>query len=124
MELTPLRNQYKEPKRTNIDRRKHSLNRPQDWQPNDGHAEQAAILNLNLQAERSAFCDFHDARGSTFANWDAAFRTWLRKSSEFRGATKPTAKPSTARQEWLNGLYGRTDDSEVIEAEAFARSVD
>lgn len=36
-----------------------------------------------LDAELEAFRDFHVSRGSTFKDWEAAFRTWLRNSRRF-----------------------------------------
>jgi hypothetical protein len=63
--------------------RKRATRRPSDWQPNDTHKRIAADLDLDIAAEVEQFHDFHDSKGSSFIDWDAAFRTWLRKSRDF-----------------------------------------
>ena len=35
--------------------------------------------------ELQAFKDYHQAKGSTFKNWDAALRTWVRNAQRFAG---------------------------------------
>ncbi len=35
--------------------------------------------------EAARFADHHDAKGNAFADWDAAFRTWMRNAVKFRG---------------------------------------
>lgn len=41
-----------------------------------------------------AFKDYHKARGTLMADWEAAFRTWLRNAKEW-GKTKPQVKEAT-----------------------------
>lgn len=43
----------------------------------------AAKLGLNLADEQAAFEDHHAANGSTFKDWQAALRTWLRNAARF-----------------------------------------
>jgi len=45
--------------------------------------------------EIEAFRDYHLARGTTMADWEAAFRTWLRNATQWR---KPPDSPPTPRQ--------------------------
>ena len=40
-------------------------------------------------SELPAFRDYHNSKGSTFRDWDAALRTWLRNSKKFNGHSKP-----------------------------------
>ena len=56
---------------------------PDDFQPNETAQQMAAELGLDLQAELAAFCDHHAAKGTTFKDWQAALRTWLRNASKF-----------------------------------------
>lgn len=56
---------------------------PDDFQPNETVRQMAAELGLSLQAELAAFCDHHTAKGTTFRDWQAALRTWLRNASKF-----------------------------------------
>jgi hypothetical protein len=57
-----------------------------------------ALVNfpsVNAAFETQGFRDFHVAKGSTFKDWSAAWRTWIRNADKFSGS-KPTtpAKPS------------------------------
>ena len=56
---------------------------PDDFKPNDTAAAMAAELGVSLTAEQAAFTDHHTANGSTFKDWQAAFRTWLRNAARF-----------------------------------------
>ena len=58
---------------------------PDDWQPSDKHRTLASELGVGVEAEEQHFRDFHTAKGSTFKDWDAAFRTWLRNATKFGG---------------------------------------
>ena len=43
-------------------------------------------LRLDLELEK--FKDYHASKGSTFKDWDRAFKTWLRKASEWNPEAK------------------------------------
>lgn len=47
---------------------------------------------VNLDAEVEAFRDFHQAKGSTFKDWDAALRTWLHNSVKFATGRRPAQR--------------------------------
>lgn len=36
-----------------------------------------------LRAQTDKFLDHHRAKGSTFKDWDSAWRTWMRNAVEF-----------------------------------------
>lgn len=72
---------------------KRATARPADFRPSDAHVALAAELGVDLRAEWPKFCDHHDARGTTFKDWDAALRTWIRNAKRF-GARTP-AKTDT-----------------------------
>lgn len=57
---------------------------PSDFWPDDTAQRMAGELGLSLQDELAAFCDHHGARGTTFKDWQAGFRTWLRNASKFQ----------------------------------------
>ncbi len=38
----------------------------------------------SVSTERDAFLDYHRARGSVFKDWDAAWRTWVRRAATYR----------------------------------------
>lgn len=57
--------------------------RPVDWAPKPAHyklGEERGLPTSELEKQREAFKDFHEAKGSLFADWDAAFRTWIRNA--------------------------------------------
>lgn len=74
---------------------KRATARPQDFRPSDSHLALAAEQGIDLKAEWPKFCDFHDARGSTFKDWGAALRTWIRNARTFARPNAPrTGNPS------------------------------
>lgn len=52
-----------------------------------------AGVTANLDSETDAFLDFHRAKGSTFKDWHAAWRTWMRNSIKY-GPARPAAHPA------------------------------
>lgn len=66
---------------------------PIDFQPTDQHRQLAQDLGLNLDREFAKFSDHHRARGTVFKDWDAALRTWLRKSLDFGTRPGPAQTP-------------------------------
>jgi len=67
----------------------------EDFRPSVAHAQLAQKLKLDLDAEFAAFCDHHRAKGSAFRDWDAALRSWVRKSADFKASR--TVRESTPR---------------------------
>jgi len=71
---------------------KRATSIPENWVPSDKNISDALAKDftqqeINEQGER--FRDYHLAKGSTFKNWDAAWRTWLGNARSFnarRGA--------------------------------------
>lgn len=64
-------------------RKKPSTPIPDDWQPNDTHAETAQRLHLNIDSEAEDFRNHAQAQGRRLVDWDAGFRSWLKKSAEY-----------------------------------------
>ncbi|MFE6645699.1 helix-turn-helix domain-containing protein [Nocardioides sp. NPDC057772] len=75
---------------------KRATARPADFRPSDSHVALAAEQGIDLRDEWPKFCDFHDAKGSTFKDWDAALRTWIRNARTFSrpGPARHTGNPS------------------------------
>lgn len=61
----------------------------EDWKPNDNHRAIAGELGLNLASQVEAFRDHAAATGRLLVDWNAGFRTWLRKSNEFERPASP-----------------------------------
>lgn len=68
---------------------KKAITMPDSFAPKPGHEELALELMVDLSKEFAAFTDFHKSKGSTFKDWDAALRTWLRNARKFAPA-RPT----------------------------------
>jgi uncharacterized protein YdaU (DUF1376 family) len=56
---------------------------PETWQPNLTHVQLAVEQGVDMKAEATNFRNYHEAKGSLMANWDAAFRTWLGNARRF-----------------------------------------
>ena len=83
IELEPLNVEPSRTRTTN-DARRRGL--PSGWQPSGKTAEnmRGKFPNLDLNLEAEKFQDYHRAKGSKFADWDAAFRTWCRNAEKYR----------------------------------------
>lgn len=64
-------------------RRARKTRLPDNWQPNDTHAETARRLHLNIDSEAEDFRNHAQAQGRRLVDWDAGFRSWLKKSAEY-----------------------------------------
>jgi len=56
---------------------------PTGWHPRSEELAKARELGIDAAHEAEQFRDHHAARGTTFRDWDAAFRTWLRNARKF-----------------------------------------
>ena len=64
-------------------RRSRKTRIPDDWKPNPDHAQTAQRLHLDLESEVEDFRNHAQAQGRLLVNWDAGFRSWLKKSAEY-----------------------------------------
>ena len=78
---------------------------PKDFRPNDAGLKAAEDAGFDVGVELSKFIDHHAATGSLFLDWQAAWRTWIRKATEFRAAKggRPTPNAGTDKPSWLEG---------------------
>lgn len=83
---------------------KRATQRPADFRPSQGHIDLAAELGIDLRAEWQQFCDHHDAKGSTYKDWPAALRTWIRNAAKF-GRSRPAS--GTPRQQADADMFAR-----------------
>lgn len=65
---------------------------PENWTPSDrniadAEARQFSAKDIHREADR--FRDYHRSKGTTFADWDAGWRTWLGNARQF--GPKPDA---------------------------------
>lgn len=60
---------------------------PENWVPSDANVAHALSKNFTheeIEDEANKFRDHHLAKGTTFKDWDAGWRTWIGKAREFR----------------------------------------
>jgi len=75
---------------------------PHEFVPNEKAEMLAHEMGLNLANQQAAFEDYHTAKGSTFIDWQAAFRNWLRNAKRFsRHSQLITTGKSLNKQEAL-----------------------
>lgn len=84
---------------------KRATQRPGDFRPDQAHVTLAAELGVDLRAEWQQFCDHHDAKGSTYKDWPAALRTWIRNAAKF-GRSRPSSA-GTPRQQADADMFAR-----------------
>ena len=59
---------------------------PDDWKPHDNHRAKCRTLGLDAEALADQFRNYHTARATRFASWDAAFFAWIGNATRFGGA--------------------------------------
>ena len=60
---------------------------PADWQPHERHLEKCRNLGFDVESLAEQFRNHHLARATKFANWDAAFFTWIGNATKFGGSS-------------------------------------
>lgn len=87
---------------------KRATSLPQNWVPSDRNLDDARSRNFTdeeVHEQAAAFRDHHLARGTTFKDWDAAWRTWLGNARRFaRSAPARNARPRSAHDVMLAGF--------------------
>jgi len=76
------------PVNNNIESRKIASQYPADFAPNDTCVSLAESHGVPLDIELPKFRDFHQAKGSVFKDWQAAFRMWINNAVKFNGYVK------------------------------------
>lgn len=71
---------------------------PDDFTPNETAEKLASDYGLSLADEQAAFEDHHAANGTTFKDWQAGFRTWLRNAHKFAQRQSAVGRPAPARR--------------------------
>ena len=59
---------------------------PDGWVPSDRNVQDAIskqFTEREIQDEADKFRDYHAAKGTTFADWDAGWRTWIGNARKF-----------------------------------------
>lgn len=66
---------------------------PSGFTLTDQRREYARTKGLDAGGEFEQFADHHRAKGTTFLDWDAAWRTWCRNAVKFNRKATPPPKP-------------------------------
>ena len=88
-------------------RRKPQTALPVDFSPNDVGMARAAEKFIDVQAELDKFRNYHAAKGSVMADWQAAWRTWV-----------GNARPGTPGANIANGPRRGTDEYAALHKSA------
>lgn len=72
--------------------RKNATSLPAEFALNETSTSYAQDRKLSIADELGSFTNWHTAKGSTFKDWQAAWRTWCDKAVEF-GRAKSGAPP-------------------------------
>lgn len=73
--------------RASKNKRKPETPLPDHWQPTDAHHRLAAELGVDCDHEAAKFSDHAAANDRRQRDWDASFRTWLRRSRDYGAST-------------------------------------
>ena len=90
--------------------RRKSAPMPSDFQINEVSTAYAQARKLNIAEELVSFTNWHTAKGSTFKDWQAAWRTWCDKAVEFgraKGGAPPYRNRHDERADTIAVLTGR-----------------
>jgi uncharacterized protein YdaU (DUF1376 family) len=88
---------------------KRAVSLPKDWVPSDKNIEDARARNFTdqeIEDEANRFRDYHLARGTTFKDWNAAWRTWLGNVRRYAPSRSAYAPRPSAGDALLAGFAG------------------
>jgi hypothetical protein len=95
---------------------------PADWKPDETALVKAREFGVDANLEADSFRDHHTAKGSTFVDWQAAFRTWLGNAKRFaRGGGATRESPTETMLGMIADVEARTRASAGT-ADLFASS--
>jgi hypothetical protein len=88
---------------------------PTAWAPGDAHRKIAEEEGVDLEREVVLFRDHAEGTGRIMLDWDAAFRTWLRKAREFNGKHYQQGRGSkSAEQAARDEVMSFYENEEVV----------
>lgn len=83
---------------------------PEQWEPGEAEREAATKVGMNATQRRDAWAQFrhhHEAKGSTMANWSAAWRYWC---GNWRGFTLGAPAPVALSAHHGDPFYDGSDN--------------
>lgn len=97
--------------------RKSSL--PADWKPNETALAKACELGVDVSHEADCFRDHHVSRATLLADWNAAFRNWLRNAKRFSRGGGSCAPRNNPTETALAGLREAQERERKATADLF-----
>lgn len=96
-------------------KKKRATQLPDDWQPKRTDVAKLvqSFPNVDIPHETDSFRDYWTSRGETRADWDAAYRNWIRKAASF--AKAPIAR-LPARPQGRAAAIGESNRARVDSA--------
>lgn len=70
---------------------KRATQRPADFRPSQAHIDLASERSIDLRHEWAKFCDWSDANGKAYKDWNAALRNWIRNARPTSGGAQSRA---------------------------------
>lgn len=89
---------HKEPSQTTLSKTQRATRLPKDWQPSPALLQWAQSNHPHIEVDHEAaqFRDYWLASGGTKLDWDAAFRTWIRRARPVGATRSSAARPTGA----------------------------
>ena len=90
-------------------RSKRAISIPENWVPSDRNISDANDRQFSaeeIQNEALQFRDYHLAKGTTFKDWDAGWRTWLGNARKFGKGRGVAGKSFSAGRGQGGGIAG------------------
>lgn len=72
----------------------HDLGLHKNFTPSEECKNLSIKLGLDLTEQFEKFKNWHEAKGSKFSSWNAAFKTWLNRANEFKKPSIPQVQVS------------------------------
>jgi hypothetical protein len=105
----------REEKRRINNKKKNASQLPDDFTLNETSLAYAKDRGVNITTELDGFRNYHAAKGSTYKDWQAAWRTWCDNSVKFgrASAPKPDDKPKldTSIEARRSAMQAQADES-------------
>ena len=80
---------------------------PPDWQPSEDHKTLASELSVDWRDVAQTFRDYLQSSGKQYADYDAAFRNFLKNERKFHGARNGPDRKKSELIEACDGLIER-----------------
>lgn len=113
--VTSESNVREEKRREVNNKKKNASQLPDDFALNETSLAYADGRGVNVKSEFDAFRNYHEAKGSTYKDWQAAWRTWCDNSVKFGRTSVPkpddTPKLDTSLESRRAGLQAQADES-------------